>query len=179
MRKALDGLYVYSGVAAALFLVAIVLVVLAQVMANVWAAISGWFGEPVIWVIPSYAEFAGYFLAASSFLGLAYTLVNGDHIRVALVIGRFPQGLRRATEVVVCALAATLSGYFAFYAGNLAWESWAFNDVSSGMIPVPLWIPQSAMVLGSVILTIALLDTLVRVLRASLPAYLVHGGGGE
>ncbi len=50
-------------------------------------------------------------------------------------------------------------------------ESLEYGDVSPGMVPVALWIPQSAMALGLVILTISLLDSFVEALRGQVPAY--------
>jgi TRAP-type C4-dicarboxylate transport system permease small subunit len=39
------------------------------------------------------------------------------------------------------------------------------------MIAIPLWIPQSAMLLGLVILSIALVDELVSLFRGRTPSY--------
>ncbi|HXH03499.1 MAG TPA: TRAP transporter small permease [Candidatus Competibacteraceae bacterium] len=180
MRNVLDALYRLGGALAALFLVAIAVVVLAQVGANLIGALSGWLtGERLGLVVPSYAEFAGYFLAASSFLGLAYTLRLGGHIRVNLVLGRLPAGVRRRLELWCCAAALAMAGYFTFYLGNLAWESWSFGDVSTGMVPVPLWIPQAVMTLGLGLLCIALLDEAVTLARGGEPDYLRHEQGSE
>ena len=54
-----------------------------------------------------------------------------------------------------------LSGLFAFYACRLVWQSHAFNDMSTSNDATPLWIPQIAMAVGTVILAIAFLDELV------------------
>ena len=40
----------------------------------------------------------------------------------------------------------------------LVQDSIAFGEVSYGMVPVPLWIPQSAMLAGIALLTLALLE---------------------
>ena len=54
--------------------------------------------------------------------------------------------------------AVFLSGLFAWYAVRLAWNSHAFNDVSTSNDATPLWIPQLTMAVGCVILFIAFLD---------------------
>ena len=94
LRRALDALYRLSGALAALFLVAICAIVLLQVGANCIDKIAEWTtGAPIGLVVPSYAEFAGFFLAASSFLALAWTLRHGGHIRVSLFVRpRWPAG---------------------------------------------------------------------------------------
>jgi TRAP-type C4-dicarboxylate transport system permease small subunit len=42
-----------------------------------------------------------------------------------------------------------------------------FNDISTGNDATPLWIPQIAMAVGTVLLAIAFVDELVLELRAS------------
>ena len=51
-----------------------------------------------------------------------------------------------------------LSGLFAFYSVRLAWVSRAINDMSTSNDATPLWIPQIAMAVGTVILLIAFVD---------------------
>ncbi len=172
MRRALDALYTASGVLAAVFLVLIALAVLAQVGANLIDAIVGAVtGTPIGLVVPSYAEFTGFFLAASSFLALAHTLKRGAHIRVNLAIGRLRGRVRMWIEAWCCAAGAATAAYFTGYAALLVLESLEFDDRAPGMVPVPLWIPQSALVVGLAVLTIALADELVRVLAGRTPAY--------
>jgi len=180
MRRLLDRLYSASGAVAAVFLAAICGVVLLQVGANIVDAVAGRItGSPVGLVIPSYAEFAGYFLVASSFFALAYTLRAGDHIRVSLLIGRLRPGPRRVIEIWCSASGALLSAYFAWYAVGLVLESFTYHDLSSGMVPVPLWIPQAAMAGGLIVLTIALADECLAVLRGRMPTYFRAETPGE
>jgi TRAP-type C4-dicarboxylate transport system permease small subunit len=181
MRKALDHLYRGSGVAAAVFLAAICVMVLLQVGANVIDLIAAWvLGHSFGLVVPSYAEFAGFFLAAASFLALAYTLRCGAHIRVSMVVQTLTTAQRRFVEVWCTGMGAVLSGYFSGYTVGLVLESLEFGDVSPGMIPVPLWIPQVPMAVGLIVLTIALVDDLVEALAGREPSY-VHGrfAGGD
>ena len=171
MRKFLDGLYRASGACAAFFLLAIGAIVLAQVGANLIDALADALtGTPIGLVIPSYAEFAGFFLAAASFLALAYTLRAGGHIRVTLVIQHLGPRARRAVELWCSASGAGLAGYFAWYSVALVFESIEFGDVSTGIVPVALWLPQSAMALGLIVLTIAMIDGFVDVVRGDAPA---------
>jgi len=176
MRQALDFLYRASGALAAMFLVGICVVVLLQVGANaIDKAIALAGGEPIGLLVPSYAEFAGFFLAASSFLALAYTLRHGGHIRVSLLIQHLGAGPRRVIELWCLLASGLLVGYFAVFASNLVLDSLEFGDLSTGMVAVPLWIPQSALALGLIVLTIALIDEFVRVAMGRLPSY--HGKG--
>jgi TRAP-type C4-dicarboxylate transport system permease small subunit len=58
-----------------------------------------------------------------------------------------------------------LAGLVAFYSMRLAWQSHAFNDISTGNDATPLWLPQLSMALGTAILAIAFVDELVLELR--------------
>ncbi len=49
----------------------------------------------------------------------------------------------------------------ALYSCRLAWQSRAFNDISTGNDATPLWIPQLSMAIGSLILLVAFIDELV------------------
>lgn len=172
LRRWLDRLYLASGVLAATFVVAIVVIVLLQVAANLLGFLTGSLaGTVVAPVIPSYAELAGFFLAAASFLALAHALREGTHIRVSLVLQRLPPAARHLAEIWCLAVGTVLAGYFAWYTVRLVQESWHYGDVSPGMLPVPLWLPQSAMAAGLVVLTVALLDELVGALRGRSPVY--------
>ena len=162
MRKALDWLYTGSGVLAGVFLVLIAALSLAQIS-----------GRLLGFNAYSFDDFAGYCMAASSFLGLAHTYRRNEHIRVALVIDRLTGGTRKAMEILCLGASAFLIGFFAWYAIDMAWTSHEINDVSQGLVSVPLWLPQSGMALGLLIMTIALVEDLLTVLASGTPSYLV------
>ncbi len=176
MRIFLDKIYKTSGWLGAVCIALICLLVLCQVGLNLFDRISTAFtGSAIGLTIPSYADFTGFLLAAASFLSLAYTLREGGHIRVALVISRLPKRLHRLVEIWCIGFASTVSLYFSWYIAKLTRESFVYNDLSSGMIAVPIWIPQSFMLFGLIILSIALLDELVTVFRGEIPSYTLKG----
>jgi len=162
MRRSLDWLYTGSGVLAGAFLVLIAALSLAQIC-----------GRLLGFAAYSFDDFAGFCMAASSFLGLAHTYRRNEHIRVALLIDRVSGGKRRALETLCLAASAFLIGFFAWYAIDMAWTSYVINDVSQGLVAVPLWVPQGGMALGLAIMAIALTDDLITVLARGTPSYLV------
>lgn len=172
MRKGLDALYRLSGGLAAFFIVAIVVVVVVQVGLNLTDKILIATGSGALGLtIPSYAELTGYFLAASTFLALAYTLRGGGHIRVTLAIQFLPRPLRRGAEALALATAAAMTGFAAWHMVLYVLDSFSYGDMSSGMLAVPIWIPQTPLALGLTILTIALADDLVQVLLGRAPSF--------
>ncbi|MEQ9257787.1 MAG: TRAP transporter small permease [Roseovarius sp.] len=172
MRRALDMLYRAAGGLAALFILAIVVLVFAQVCLNFADKVSAAFtGTGLGLTIPSYSDFTGFFLAASAFLALAYTLRAGGHIRVTLLTGRLSTGAARGFDVLATATALAMSAFGTWYMVLLVMESHEFGDKSSGMVSVPLWIPQLPVAFGLAILTLALADELVGLLRGRPPSW--------
>ena len=129
-------------------------------------------------MVPSYAEFTGFFLVAASFLALANALRHGSHIRVVLVIRGLKDRARRRIELWCTGSGAAFSAYFTWFTVEMVVESYPFNDISPGIVPGPIWIPQVSMAVGLVVLTIALADEFLTVLSGRRPAY-AKGDEGE
>lgn len=172
MRRTLDFIYRAAGGLAALFILAIVVLVFAQVCLNLADKIAAALtGRGLGLTIPSYADFTGFFLAAASFLALAHTLRAGGHIRVTLLTGRLAAPRRRLAEIAVTAAALAMTAHATWYVAGLVHESYAFGDRSSGMVSVPLWLPQLPVLAGLAILALALADELVGQLRGRPPSW--------
>ncbi|MBI3703841.1 MAG: TRAP transporter small permease [Rhizobiales bacterium] len=172
MRRILDTLYQAALYASALCLVVIALTVGVQLAGRLLDGTLALIGLPrTDFVILSLSEICGFLLAAASFLALAGTLKSGAHIRVTLLLGMFGEHARRYIEIWAFAFATAASGYMTWQLINFAWVSLRFNEVSNGVIRVPLVWPQAAMALGALMLTVALLDELVIVLRGGRPSF--------
>lgn len=172
MRAGLTILYRASGALAGAFLVGICAIVAAQVLGNVIDRfVILLIGRPIGIIIPGYSDFAGFFLAASTFLALAHTLTTGEHVRVRLVISRVPPRAQRWLEVWCAGLGAVGTAIATYFTVRLTYDAWRFGDAVTGMVPVPLWIPQSAMILGLTILTVAFVDVFLSVLLHGRPPY--------
>jgi TRAP-type C4-dicarboxylate transport system permease small subunit len=154
VRKALDRLYDAAGYLAAFFMVGILLMVLASVV-----------GRAAGFNLRGSDAYAGYAMAAASFLALAHTLKRGEHIRVSLFLDRFGGRFRRPLEIWSHAAGSFLCALLALFSARLVWQSHVFNDISQGNDATPLWIPQVAMAVGSVVLLVAMVDDLVLLLR--------------
>jgi TRAP-type C4-dicarboxylate transport system permease small subunit len=160
MRSALDRLYLWAGCLAGFFLILIFALMM-------MLAVGRQFGLNV----PSGDDFASWAMAAMSFLGLAHTFKRGEMIRVGLLLERLDGRMKHAFQIWALVVSAGFIGYFAWYAGGMTYDSWRFNDISTGVVPVPLWFPQLGMSIGIVVLLIAILDELVHVLRGNAPTF--------
>ena len=150
LRRLLDGLYTVSGALAACCLVAIGVLVLTSIVTR-----------PMGIYVPGLNAYAGYAMAASSFLALGYAFRRGSHIRVELVLSRFHGKARRLAEIWCLVLASGFSLYLAYYLYKLVVVSHMLEDVSEAPDATPLWIPQIALAVGSAILALSVCDRLV------------------
>ena len=160
MRRALDALYQGAGYFAALFMIG----TLAMVLAGVTGRIFNFY-------LRGTDAYAGYCMAAASFLALAHTLKRGEHIRVTLILQHVPKKAHYALEIWCYLVATLIAAAIAYFSCHLAWQSYSFHDVSQGADATPLWIPQLTMAAGSVVMFIAFLDDFVCLLsgRPNLP----------
>ena len=163
IRRALDGLYAASGVAAVAFLILIAGLTLAQMLGRL-------IGKPV----PSADDFAGFCMAGSVFLGMTHTLRIGGHIRVLTLLSHVPPGARRALEILCAATAVLTVGTLTWYAGDMLLVTRSSGEYTLGVVPVQKWVPMTFMLIGLVIFLIAIVDELVRLLRGEKPTYVAR-----
>lgn len=154
MRAALDRLYGAAAWLAAVSMIGLLVMVLLSIA-----------GRQFGFYVPGTDAYAGYLMAAAGFLALAHTLARNEHIRVTLVLTLSGSRLRRTLEIVSLLLALLLAALFAFYSVRLAWQSYVFNDISTASDATPLWIPQLAMALGTIVFVVAFADQLALELR--------------
>ena len=159
VRRTLDALYLAGGVAGGVFMIAILLVIVAQMVAR-WSGL----------IFPGGPSYAGYAMAGSSFMALAYAMNKGAHVRVSLLLAGLGPN-RRYAEIWCYGIGAVLAIFFARYAIKTNIWSWKLNDVSQGQDATPLWIPQIVMSIGTVLLALTMVDHFVRVLLTDHPGH--------
>ena len=175
--RILDGVYFASGVIAACFMVTILLLIVAQMAAR-WTGVA----------LPGTTEFAGYAMAATSFFALCHAMMRGAHIRVSIILNS-TAFLKKWLDIFAVFAAAVIATYFARFAIKANAFSEMLNDRTQGqdqipewlvklfqldfsgaleggatLVYTPIWIPQLAMSIGTILLAIALWDTLSRLL---------------
>jgi TRAP-type C4-dicarboxylate transport system permease small subunit len=161
MRRFLDGLYSASGGLAAACLGLICFVMLLQVAARE----SGF-------LLRGADDVTAWLCAASAFLALGHTFRKGELVRMMLAIDGLDESRRRAAEVFALTVTAMFVGYMAWAVIGFVHESWKLNELSQGLLRVPVWIPQAAFAAGVLILLVAVLDELAVVLRRGKPSYI-------
>jgi TRAP-type C4-dicarboxylate transport system permease small subunit len=101
-------------------------------------------------------EVSGYLLLTIVFLGIAYTMKAGGHIRADILLSHVPSRVRTGLELLATALALVFAA--ALLAGNwtLAAEYYTRGTLSFRYLQTPLWLPASLLVVGSAILLLQL-----------------------
>ena len=160
MRRLLDRLYLASGAIGAAFIALIALLMIAQSVLREFGVRTGAVNDVVAWSC-----------AAASFFAMAHAFKHGDFVRVTLLLERLPASTRRWLEILCLSIAVVCVGYLAWWANKFTYDSWAFNEVAQGLLPIPIWIPQLSFALGSLLLLVAVVDELIIVLRGGKPTY--------
>lgn len=162
MRRFLDRLYAASGALAAVCLAGICVLMLAQAgLREVGVLIRG------------ADDITAWLCAACAFLALGHTFRHGELVRVGLLVDRLSPPRRRIAELFALGVITLFVGYMLWSVGKFVYESWKFNEIAQGLIKLPIWIPQTAFLVGVLIFFVACLDELVCVLRGGKPAYQV------
>lgn len=134
------------------------------------------------WSQPWAVEYAIYLQGIVLFCGAGWTLRQGGHIRVAILLQGLPAPAARLLDMIGCAFAIGVLGY----ATHALWQQWFrtydFGSTSFYPMGTPLWIPQGLLTLGVTLLLLAFFARLVRLfLREQVEAVPggIGGGGHE
>ena len=160
MRRLLDRLYLAAGAGAAAFVAAIAVLMLGQSLLRELGVRTGVVNDVVAWCC-----------AAAAFLAMPHAFKHGDFVRVTLLLEHLSVPLRRYFELGALAIGNVAVAFLAWSALQFTYESYAFNDVAQGLLPMPMWIPQLSFAGGAVLLLVAMVDELVCVLRGARPTY--------
>ena len=136
----LKNIYRFSGYIAALFLILVATFILIGIASRIFG-----------FYIRGLAEYSGYCMAASSFFALAYTFVEGGHIRITLFLEKVSGVKKKLLEIWCLIIASFYSGYVAFYFIKMLKISYEFQERSEGADEILIWIPQTSVAIGSLI----------------------------
>ena len=150
LNNYLNKIYKFSGYIAAFFLI----LVAAFILIGISSRIFGFY-------IRGLAEYSGYCMAASSFFALAYTFVEGGHIRITLFLEKISGNKKKYLENWCWLIATFFSGYLAFYFIKMLIISYKFQERSEGADEILIWIPQTSVAIGSSIFFVCIFHKLI------------------
>ena len=152
--KNLNKLYRISGYIASTFLVFVAIFILIGISSRIFG-----------FYIRGLAEYSGYCMASASFFALAYTFVEGGHIRITLFLEKLSGFKKILVEIWCLSMATFFSGYLAFYFIKMWIISYKFQERSEGADEILIWIPQTSVAIGSTIFFISVLHQLVLIIK--------------
>jgi TRAP-type C4-dicarboxylate transport system permease small subunit len=97
-------------------------------------------------------EQVGFLVVASVMAGAAEALRRNDHISVDLITNIAPKPLQRALAAFGYATVTLFSLVLLIAAWRTVSFSYAFQAYSPGDLQIPMWLPQSTMLLGALLL---------------------------
>ena len=150
----LKALYRLSGYAAAIFLVLVATFILTGIASRIFGC-----------YIRGLAEYSGYCMAAASFFALAYTFVEGGHIRITLFLEKLSGFKKKIIETWCFFIASFFSGYLAFYFIKMLIISYKFQERSEGADEILIWIPQASVAIGSTIFFLSVIHKLTLTIK--------------
>jgi len=149
----LNKLYKFSGYLAAFFLIFVAVFILIGISSRIFG-----------FYIRGLAEYSGYCMAAASFYALAFTFVEGGHIRITLFLEKTSPLYRKFLETWCLIIASIFSGYLSFYLWKMLIISYDFQERSEGADEILIWIPQTSVAVGSLIFFIAVFHQLILII---------------
>lgn len=160
MRRWLDRLYNTAAALGALCVLLIAVLMVAQSVLRELGQRTGAVNDIVSWLC-----------AAAAFFAMAHAFKHGDFVRVTLLLEKLSDRARHGVELACLVVGTVATGYLAWAAVRFTYESWEFNDIAQGLLPLPLWIPQVSFAIGACLLFVAVVDELVIVLRGGVPTF--------
>jgi len=108
-------------------------------------------------------EYSAYFMVASIFFGLAYTLKEGKHIKITLVTSRIKnKKVSLIFDVIVYLLAFSISTYACYFAFIMVKETKALDMRADSIAETPLWIPEISVFIGYLLLSLQIIAMILR-----------------
>ena len=154
LNRNLNKLYRFSGYIAATFLILVAVFILIGISSRIFG-----------FYIRGLAEYSGYCMAAASFFALAYTFVEGGHIRITLFFEKLSGLKKKIVEIWCLSVASLFSGYLAFYFIKMLIISYKFQERSEGADEILIWIPQTSVAIGSTIFFISVFHQLILITK--------------
>ena len=154
LDKNLNKLYQLSGYIAAIFLIFVAVFILIGISSRIFG-----------FYIRGLAEYSGYCMAAASFFALAYTFVEGGHIRITLFLEKLSGLKKKIIEIWCLSIGSFFSGYLAFYFIKMIIISYKFQERSEGADEILIWIPQTSVAIGSIIFSVSVFHHLILVIK--------------
>ena len=121
------------------------------------------FKSPTTWSL----DYCIYLVMWGTFIGAAYTLREGGHIHVDVLIGKFSEKRRRQLKFLIYILALLFCGFLTWRGLISCIESYRFKEVTLSYTRTPLYIPLFSIVVGGGLLVVEIIRELIEMLPSA------------
>jgi TRAP-type C4-dicarboxylate transport system permease small subunit len=160
-RSPLRHLYAGCTVLAALALVGMFLLMIGETVLRKF--LGGY--------IPGAGQLIAWCGCAAAFLAMPQAFRQADFVRVELATAWLGPRARRATETLALLLMLGFCAFATFGCARYVQGAMAADELTQGMLEVPLAWVQASLVVGLAVLTLAVAEALWATLRGRLPLY--------
>jgi len=110
-------------------------------------------------------EVTGYLMAGVTFLGFAYTLEKGGHIRIEVVTNYIRPAARKRLDLVTSIISLSFLAACVGPTWVMVWESYTYKSEVMGVLRTPLYLPQLLMPIGISILLLQLVTIIAKQIK--------------
>lgn len=115
------------------------------------------FNAPTIWA----TEISIYLLQMLVFLPMGVLVSEGVHVRSTLLLDRLSSHRRQALQQFSLMMIAIFAVFMIKLGWQLTVHAWSQSQASATLLAVPLWIPNSLVPIGGVLLLVGAVGTLL------------------
>jgi len=116
--------------------------------------------------IPGTTELVKCAIIIIVFLGIAYALQQGRHIRTVLITSHLSLGAQRWCEIIACLIGIIVFALLCKYSFEAGMTSWNAREFEGVLIKVPIYPSRFTVVVGSGLLVIQSIIDLISKLRS-------------
>lgn len=108
------------------------------------------FNRPIVGA----AEIIMVLLPAMFFLGYAHGLIIKQHVRMGILLDRFPERVRLVVEVIAGLAGAVLFAVLLLGGWAQFWASFVVREIMPAAIPFPFWLPKLVLPVAALLMFI-------------------------
>lgn len=108
------------------------------------------FNAPTSWA----QEVSIYLFMWTMFAGAAYTLEQGKHVNIDLLISHLSPAARRRLEILTGALGLIFSLVVTYQGYEMVMAALKYHKLSATPLRFPMWIPQTSLPVGFLLLSV-------------------------
>ena len=113
--------------------------------------------SPLIWVV----ELSEYALLFICFLGTAWALRNGTHIRIDLILSMFPDRWRQVFGIVASLFGISVSLVLTIWGTLVTWDKFQSGAYKATVVEFPGWIVIAVIPFGALFLGLRFAHNLI------------------